>query len=88
LDESEYHFWRREEPSRSIGENRSEAVKFESAIKRVFKVVAEAVILICQWGVKYAFMYGNFTELEDGSKELSCQGGSAQVEGRDANFGV
>jgi len=33
-------------------------------------------------------MYGNFRELEDGSKELSCQGESAEVEGRDANFGA
>ena len=36
-----------EEPWRSRGENRSEAVEFESAIKRVFEVVAEAVIFIC-----------------------------------------
>jgi len=28
-------------------ENRSEAVEFESAIKRVFKVVAETVIFNC-----------------------------------------
>ena len=62
-------------------------MEFESAIKRVFKVVlAEVVIFNCQWGVKYAFMYGNFRELEDGSEELSCQGESAEVERGDANF--
>jgi len=73
---------------RSIGENRSKTVKFETAIKRVFKVMAEAVIFICSWELKYAFMYGNFRELEDGSKELSCQGESGEVEERDANFGA
>jgi len=38
--------------------------------------------------MKYAFMYGNFRELENGIKELSCQGESAEIEGRDANFGA
>jgi len=84
LGEREYHFCWCEKPWRSRGENRSEA-EFESAIERVFKVVAEAVIFIYKWGVKYAFM---FRELEDGSKELSYQCELAGVEGRDANFGT
>jgi len=70
LGKSECPFWRCEEPWRSIGE--SETVEFESAIKRVFKVVSETVIFNCYWGVN-AFMYGNFRKLEDSSKELSCQ---------------
>jgi len=56
-------------------------VEFESVIERVFKVVAEAVIFICLWGVKYTFMHGNSRELKDGSKELS--GESAEVERRE-----
>jgi len=47
IGKSEYHFWQCEEPWRGRGENRTEAVEFESAIKIVFKVVAEAVIFIC-----------------------------------------
>ena len=44
LGKSEYHFWRCEKLWRSRGENRSEAVEFEIAVKRVSKVMAEAVI--------------------------------------------
>ena len=75
-DRSEYHFWRCEEQWRSRRENRSETVEFKSAIKRVLKVVAEAVIFNCWWGPS---MYRNFKELEDGSEELSCQGESTEV---------